>query len=116
MHWLPGCSKPLHIVVVLGFVLGAIMMLGVSGFFSVHTGACRQMVPPPAAGICLGCTALAGGNDAKTIGIIWLILISAGMSTTEQGVPDLGHLPPVTCTIAAGTMFGGWRIKTWVSV
>ena len=51
-----------------------------------------------------------GGNDAqKTIGIIWLILISAGMSTTEQGVP-LWVIAACYCTIAAGTMFGGWRI------
>ncbi len=50
-----------------------------------------------------------GSNDAqKTMGIIWLLLISAGMTTRE-------HLPAwviVSCyvAIALGTMFGGWRI------
>jgi PiT family inorganic phosphate transporter len=50
-----------------------------------------------------------GGNDAqKTMGIIWLLLMSAGLAT-----PD--HLPAwvvVSCfiAIAVGTLFGGWRI------
>jgi PiT family inorganic phosphate transporter len=50
-----------------------------------------------------------GSNDAqKTMGIIWLLLIAAGVTT-----PD--HLPSwviVSCyvAIALGTMFGGWRI------
>ena len=50
-----------------------------------------------------------GSNDAqKTMGIIWLLLISAGLTTTA-------HLPywvVVSCyvAIALGTLFGGWRI------
>jgi inorganic phosphate transporter, PiT family len=50
-----------------------------------------------------------GSNDAqKTMGIIWLLLMSAGLTT-----PD--HLPGwvvVSCyvAIAFGTLFGGWRI------
>jgi PiT family inorganic phosphate transporter len=50
-----------------------------------------------------------GSNDAqKTMGIIWLLLISAGLTTTA-------HLPNwviVACyvAIALGTLFGGWRI------
>jgi PiT family inorganic phosphate transporter len=50
-----------------------------------------------------------GSNDAqKTMGIIWLLLISAG-------VTDADHLPRwviVSCflAIALGTLFGGWRI------
>ena len=50
-----------------------------------------------------------GSNDAqKTMGIIWLLLMSRGLAT-----PD--HLPGwiiVTCylAIAIGTLFGGWRI------
>ncbi len=50
-----------------------------------------------------------GSNDAqKTMGIIWLLLMSAGLAT-----PD--HLPSwvvVSCyvAIAIGTLFGGWRI------
>ena len=50
-----------------------------------------------------------GSNDAqKTMGIIWLLLISAGVTTP-------GHLPRwvvIACyvAIALGTLFGGWRI------
>lgn len=50
-----------------------------------------------------------GSNDAqKTMGIIWLLLMSQGLAT-----PD--HLPNwviVSCylAIAIGTLFGGWRI------
>jgi PiT family inorganic phosphate transporter len=50
-----------------------------------------------------------GSNDAqKTMGIIWLLLISAGLTGTS-------HLPNwvvISCyvSIALGTLFGGWRI------
>jgi inorganic phosphate transporter, PiT family len=50
-----------------------------------------------------------GSNDAqKTMGIIWLLLISANLTS-----PD--HLPNwvvISCyvAIALGTLFGGWRI------
>jgi PiT family inorganic phosphate transporter len=50
-----------------------------------------------------------GSNDAqKTMGIIWLLLISSGAAT-----PD--HLPfwvinSCYLAIACGTLFGGWRI------
>ena len=50
-----------------------------------------------------------GGNDAqKTMGIIWLLLMSAGLATPQ-------HLPNwvvVSCfaAMAIGTLFGGWRI------
>jgi PiT family inorganic phosphate transporter len=50
-----------------------------------------------------------GSNDAqKTMGIIWLLLISAGVTGKD-------HLPAwviVSCylALALGTLFGGWRI------
>jgi PiT family inorganic phosphate transporter len=50
-----------------------------------------------------------GSNDAqKTMGIIWMLLIAAGVTTPE-------HIPLwviVSCyaAIALGTLFGGWRI------
>jgi len=50
-----------------------------------------------------------GSNDAqKTMGIIWLLLISAGLTGSD-------HLPywvVISCyiAIALGTLFGGWRI------
>ena len=109
-----GLLKTIAFIVVapvLGFVLGAIMMLGVSWLFFRSTPGhvdkwFRRLQLVSAGMYSLG----HGGNDAqKTIGIIWLILISAGMSTTEQGVP-LWVIAACYCTIAAGTMFGGWRI------
>ena len=51
-----------------------------------------------------------GGNDAqKTIGIIWMLLISAGTIGAKDPVPNWVI---VSCYLAigAGTMFGGWRI------
>ena len=52
-----------------------------------------------------------GGNDAqKTIGIIWLLLISAGVATTD--VATLPNWVVIVCysAIAWGTYMGGWRI------
>ena len=51
-----------------------------------------------------------GGNDAqKTIGIIWMLLISAGTIGAKDPVPTWVI---VCCYVAIGlgTMFGGWRI------
>jgi inorganic phosphate transporter, PiT family len=51
-----------------------------------------------------------GGNDAqKTIGIIWMLLVAAGITGSEESVPNW---VVVACyvTIGLGTMFGGWRI------
>ena len=51
-----------------------------------------------------------GGNDAqKTAGIIWLLLITAGYSTTASAVPGWVIIACYV-TIAFGTLFGGWRI------
>ena len=50
-----------------------------------------------------------GSNDAqKTMGIIWLLLISANLTTREY----LPNWVVVSCyaAIAIGTLFGGWRI------
>lgn len=51
-----------------------------------------------------------GGNDAqKTVGIIWMLLIAAGYTGTDEAVPAW---VVIACyvTIALGTAFGGWRI------
>lgn len=52
-----------------------------------------------------------GGNDAqKTIGIVWLLLITAGVSTSD--VATLPNWVVYGCygAIAWGTYLGGWRI------
>ena len=51
-----------------------------------------------------------GGNDAqKTIGIIWMLLIASGYTSSTDPVPGW---VVIVCYIAIGlgTMFGGWRI------
>ncbi len=105
----------------LGFMLGALLMVGVSWLFvraspSKVDGFFRKAQLFSAAMYSLG----HGGNDAqKTAGIIWMLLIAVG-TTHPEGIPswlaaDKNHLPGwviTVCyfTIAFGTMFGGWRI------
>ncbi len=95
----------------LGFALGALLMLAVSWLF-VRTsprrvdGWFRRLQLVSAGMYSLG----HGGNDAqKTAGLIWMLLIAAGMSSTEDHVPTWVIISCYT-TIALGTMFGGWRI------
>ena len=52
-----------------------------------------------------------GGNDAqKTIGIIWMLLIATGYTATTAAAPPTWVIVSCYTAIAAGTMFGGWRI------
>lgn len=95
----------------LGFLIGGGLMVIVSWI-------CRNMAPRKvdkyfrrlqllsAAAYSLG----HGGNDAqKTVGIIWMLLIAAGMAKSTEAIP--GWIV-VSCYTAMGlgTMFGGWRI------
>lgn len=95
----------------LGFMIGGLLMVTVSWL-------CRNMAPKKvdkhfrrlqllsAAAYSLG----HGGNDAqKTVGIIWMILIAAGLSTTSSPIPPWVVLACYTA-MGLGTMFGGWRI------
>ncbi|MEW9900415.1 inorganic phosphate transporter [Chitinivorax sp. PXF-14] len=96
---------------ILGFFLGALIMIATSwACFRQRPGQVdrwfRRLQLLSAGMYSLG----HGGNDAqKTIGIIWLILISAGMSTAQQDVP-VWVIIACYGAIAAGTMLGGWRI------
>ena len=52
-----------------------------------------------------------GGNDAqKTIGIIWMLLIATGYANKADALPPTWTIVACYIAIAAGTMFGGWRI------
>lgn len=52
-----------------------------------------------------------GGNDAqKTIGIIWLLLITAGVATPDVATLPLWVVYGCYGAIAWGTYLGGWRI------
>jgi PiT family inorganic phosphate transporter len=109
----PGIIKTsLFIVVspVLGLTLGALLMVAVSWIcfksspYKVDRWF-RRLQLVSSALYSIG----HGSNDAqKTMGIIWLLLIAAGVTTQD-------HLPfwvIISCyvAIALGTLFGGWRI------
>jgi inorganic phosphate transporter, PiT family len=52
-----------------------------------------------------------GSNDAqKTMGIIWLLLIAAGVTSRDATMPPSWVILSCYLAIALGTMFGGWRI------
>jgi PiT family inorganic phosphate transporter len=109
----PGILKTVAFIVIsplLGLLLGALIMVGVSWIFfrsSPHRvdKLFRRAQLFSSALYSLG----HGSNDAqKTMGIIWMLLITAGITTPQ-------HLPMwviVSCyaAIALGTLFGGWRI------
>ena len=109
----PGILKVTAFIVIsplLGLVLGALIMIIVSWIFfrsSPHRvdRFFRRAQLVSSALYSLG----HGSNDAqKTMGIIWILLISAGVTHED-------HLPfwvIVSCYLAIGlgTLFGGWRI------
>lgn len=95
----------------LGFLLGSILMVLVSWLYVRSTPrridkGFRRMQLISASLYSLG----HGGNDAqKTIGIIWMLLIVAGYSTSEEPLPTWVI---VSCyaVLSLGTLFGGWRV------
>jgi PiT family inorganic phosphate transporter len=96
----------------LGFLLGSLVMLAVSWIFvrtpprKVDTWF-RRLQLVSAAAYSLG----HGGNDAqKTIGIIWMLLIFAGVSQAGAEAPPLWVIISCYTAISLGTLFGGWRI------
>jgi inorganic phosphate transporter, PiT family len=96
----------------LGFFLGAMMMVSVSWVFrrSTHSRVdrwFRRLQLISAGAYSLG----HGGNDAqKTIGIIWMLLIANGYSAGTDLMPPGWAIAFCYIAIAMGTMFGGWRI------
>lgn len=96
----------------LGFVLGSLMMVLVAWI-------CRRTSPLKVDKwfrrlqlVSAGAYSLGhGGNDAqKTIGIIWLLLIAAGMVGVGDKAPPVWVIVTCYLAIGLGTMFGGWRI------
>ncbi len=96
----------------LGFLLGSLMMVLVSWVFRRATPArvdrwFRRLQLVSAGAYSLG----HGGNDAqKTIGIIWMLLIATGYTAASDSMPPIWVISACYLAIAAGTMFGGWRI------
>ena len=96
----------------LGFLLGSMMMVLVSWTFRRATPSrvdrwFRRLQLVSAGAYSLG----HGGNDAqKTIGIIWMLLIATGYTPASDALPPTWTIVSCYTAIAAGTMFGGWRI------
>jgi PiT family inorganic phosphate transporter len=95
----------------LGFILGGTLMVVVAWLANRSTPrkvdkSFRRLQLVSAAFYSVG----HGGNDAqKTIGIIWMLLIAAGISKTGESVPMWVVFSCYTA-MGLGTMFGGWRI------
>lgn len=109
-----GLLKTISFIILsplLGFVFGSIMMVLVSWIFVRSTPRrvdkwFRRMQLVSASMYSLG----HGGNDAqKTMGIIWMLLIASGHSSTNEGLPWWVIISCYTA-IGLGTLFGGWRI------
>jgi PiT family inorganic phosphate transporter len=109
----PGIVKTMSFIVVaplLGMLLSGIIIVAVSWICRRRTQRqtdrwFRRLQLVSSAMYSIG----HGGNDAqKTMGIIWLLLMTSNLATPQ-------HLPAwviVSCyvAIALGTLFGGWRI------
>jgi PiT family inorganic phosphate transporter len=110
-----GIGKVVAFILVapfLGFILGGTLMVAVSWIW--QTGVTPRKVDKSfrrlqllsAAAYSLG----HGGNDAqKTIGIIWMLLLAAGILKTGESVP-MWVVISCYAAMGLGTMFGGWRI------
>ncbi len=96
----------------LGFLLGSLMMVIVAQVFRRAAPLrvdrwFRRLQLVSAGAYSLG----HGGNDAqKTIGIIWMLLIATGYTAAGEASPPTWVIVSCYVAIAAGTMFGGWRI------
>ena len=96
----------------LGFLLGSLMLIAVSWVLRRTTPSrvdrwFRRLQLVSAGAYSLG----HGGNDAqKTIGIVWMLLIATGHSAASDASPPSWVVLSCYMAIAAGTLFGGWRI------
>ena len=110
-----GLIKTVMFIVIapmLGFALGALIMLIVSWLFVKSTPRkvdtwFRRLQLASAAAYSLG----HGGNDAqKTLGIIWMLLIASGNLAADATEPPKWAIISCYAMISFGTLFGGWRI------
>jgi PiT family inorganic phosphate transporter len=96
----------------MGFALGSMLMVGVAWLFRRTSPLKVDNLFRRAQLVSAGLYSLGhGGNDAqKTIGIIWLLLIAAGMTSPGDKMPPSWVIWSCYIAIGLGTMFGGWRI------
>ena len=96
----------------MGFALGALLMLAIAWIFRRATPGRIDKWFRRGQLVSCGLYSLGhGSNDAqKTMGIIWLLLIIAGLATKD--VKTLPSWVVISCYVAIslGTLFGGWRI------
>jgi len=96
----------------MGFILGAILMLAVSWIF--HRTTPRRVDKWFRRGQLVSCALYSlghGSNDAqKTMGIIWLLLIISGLVAKGASTPPYWVVISCYAAISLGTLFGGWRI------
>ena len=96
----------------LGFLLGSLLMLLVARALRGVTPRSsdrwfRRLQLVSSALYSLG----HGSNDAqKTMGIIWLLLIAAGVTAQGDAAPPYWVILSCYVAIGLGTLFGGWRI------
>ena len=96
----------------MGFILGSALMLLVSWLFFKATPTkmdrwFRRTQLVSCALYSLG----HGSNDAqKTMGVIWLLLVYAQVVAKDAARPPDWVIVSCYLAIAAGTLFGGWRI------
>ncbi len=109
-----GLMKTIAFILIsplLGFIFGSIMMLAVAWIFRRTTPRKVDRWFQRLQLVSASLYSLShGGNDAqKTIGIIWMLLIAAGITGAHDPAPGW---VVIACYIAigAGTLFGGWRI------
>ncbi len=109
-----GLGKTLLFIILsplFGFVFGSILMVIVAWIFVRSSPRrvdkwFRRLQLVSASLYSLG----HGGNDAqKTMGIIWMLLIAAGVQTSSDKLP-LWVIISCYAAISLGTLFGGWRI------
>jgi PiT family inorganic phosphate transporter len=109
-----GIYKTVLFIVIsptLGFLLAGLMMVAVSWICRRTTPAkvdrwFRRLQLLSAAAYSLG----HGGNDAqKTMGIIVMLLIAAGLTGPQDPIP-MWVIISCYVAISLGTLFGGWRI------
>ncbi|MCF8177042.1 MAG: inorganic phosphate transporter [Sulfuritalea sp.] len=109
-----GIGKVMAFILVapmLGFLFGGTLMVAVAWMANRSTPrrvdkSFRRWQLVSAALYSLG----HGGNDAqKTIGIIWMLLIAAGISQSGESIP-MWVVFACYAAMGLGTLFGGWRI------
>jgi len=96
----------------LGFVLGSLMMVVVAWAFRRASPIRVDNWFRRAQLVSAGMYSLGhGGNDAqKTIGIIWMLLLSTGYASATEALPPGWVIWSCYIAIGLGTLFGGWRI------